>query len=64
MIGGPSAARRRPPLPSLATAPCGSVDLHCPRCGTELTAGDVDTDRDGAVVLVCNACAFKILTVS
>jgi transposase-like protein len=52
-------------LPSLeATVPSGSPSLHCPRCGTELKVGEVSADRCGAVVLVCNACDYNILTVS
>jgi hypothetical protein len=41
-----------------------AVNLRCPRCGTELKAGDVGADRWGAVVLVCGACDHNILTVS
>jgi hypothetical protein len=40
-----------------------AVNLHCLRCGTELKAGDVSADRCGAVVLVCGACDFNVLTV-
>jgi hypothetical protein len=62
---------KAPPPPSLTTfAFCDSravrlaVNLHCPRCGTELKADDVSADRCGAVLLVCNACDSNILTVS
>jgi hypothetical protein len=41
-----------------------AVNLRCPRRDAELKAGDVSADRRGAVVLVCNACDFIILTVS
>lgn len=40
-----------------------AVNLRCPRCGTELTGGDVSAVRYGALVLACNACDFNILTV-
>jgi hypothetical protein len=62
---------KAPPTPALTTfAFCENravrlaVNLHCPRCGTELKAGDVGADRCGAVVLVCGACEYNILTVS
>ena len=41
-----------------------AVNLRCPRCAAELKADDVGADRCGAVVLVCSACEYNILTVS
>jgi transposase-like protein len=40
------------------------LDLHCPRCGSELKASDVSADRCGAVVLLCSKCERNILSLA